>query len=149
MTQTTDREADKDAGYTLTEMLIVIVILGLIAAAVTPGVVGQLARARAKSATLQMETLSSALEAYRNDVGHYPTRAENLNALMKAPVGDTGWLGPYVRSQQTLLDPWTAPWRYKGDEAGDTYVLESYGADKKPGGASFDADLHTESAGAR
>jgi len=128
-----------DDGYTLMEMLVVVGIIALLAAAMTPALMGQLARAKVKTARLQLQTLSSAIEAYRSDVGRPPSAAEGLNALVKSPEDAPGWLGPYLRDESALNDPWGRPVRYGLNE--DQVELTSLGADGKPGGKSVDADI--------
>ena len=132
--------AHNEEGYTLTEMLVVIAIIGLIAAFLTPTVFGQMNRARAKTAQLQLETVASAVEAFRSDVNRYPTASEGLSALVKDPSGLEGWTGPYLRSSKSLNDPWGHPIVYVPEGEGGFYV-ESYGADGKPGGTGLDRDL--------
>ena len=83
-----------DEGYTLTEMLVVIGIICLIAAVLTPNLMGQLGRARGKAAGLQLETMASAVEMFHSDVGRYPSEQEGLSALVKEPSGVDGWSGP-------------------------------------------------------
>ena len=130
-----------DAGYTLTEMLVVIGIIGLIAAVLTPGIIGQLGRARAKAAQLQLDTLTADLEAYSSDVGHYPTQQEGLAALVTEPSSVQGWSGPYVRDKRMLNDPWGRPLVYTNDADKQAFVVKSLGADGKPGGSGVDRDL--------
>lgn len=132
----------RDDGYTLTEMLVVIGIIGLLAAALTPALVGQLARARVKTARLQLETVSSALEQYRSDVNRYPTEQEGLRALVANAKGAPGWLGPYLRDPNALDDPWGHPILYKLDPTGDRFELKSLGSDGRPGGDGMAADIH-------
>lgn len=132
---------EADAGYTLTEMLVVIAIIAMIAAFLTPNLLGQLGRARAKAAQLQLDTTAAAVEVFRTDTGRYPTEAEGLKALVKDPGGLAGWSGPYLRDAKTLSDPWNNPITYKltSDERG--FYVESLGADGKIGGTGVDRDL--------
>lgn len=132
---------EAQAGYTLTEMLVVIGIIGLIAAVLTPGLMSQLGRARVKAAQLQLETLSSAVEMFHSDVGRYPTQGEGLRALVTQPSGTEGWVGPYVKNAKTLKDPWGRTIVYKSDAEGQSFTVESFGADGKPGGSGVDQDL--------
>jgi general secretion pathway protein G len=129
-----------DEGYTLTEMLVVIGIIGLIAAALTPAMIGQMGRARAKAARLQVETVGAAVEMFRTDVGRYPTPEEGLNALVRAPGGTEGWTGPYVRDAKSIRDPWGRALAYRADDQ-DAFTVASLGSDGKPGGEGTKADL--------
>lgn len=128
-----------DGGYTLTEMLVVIAIIGLIAAVLTPSLIGQLSRARVKAAVLQLQTVQSALEAYRSDIGRLPTTTEGLAALTTEPQDGEGWLGPYLRDPKALQDPWGRPFGYRTSD--DSFEVVSLGADGKPGGKGAAADL--------
>lgn len=136
----TDRTALKrsDDGYTLTEMLVVIVIIALIAAVLTPSLLGQLARARAKTAGLQLDTTTTSLEMFKDDIGRYPTQAEGLKALVADP-GVEGWLGPYLKSDKALNDPWGHPILYAATADGATVTM--LGADGKVGGKGVDLDV--------
>ncbi len=132
-----------EAGYTLTEMLIVIVIISLIAAVLTPSLLGQLARARVKTANLQLEATVTSLDLFKDDVGRYPTQAEGLAILVSDGADTHGWLGPYLKSAKALNDPWGRPLVYALGGDGSATVT-SLGADGRPGGKGVDQDL-TES----
>lgn len=132
------RQADE--GYTLTEMLVVIAIIGLLVAALTPVLVGQLSRARAKTARMQVENVATSLESFRSDVGRYPSPEEGLSALVRQPAGASGWLGPYIKNDEALLDPWGHKLLYRASDVGAPQVT-SLGADGKPGGAGVAADI--------
>ena len=134
-----------DDGYTLTEMLVVIAIIGLIAAALTPAVFGQMNRARAKSAELQLETVAASVEAFRTDVGRYPTSDEGLKALVTEPSELDGWAGPYVRNAKALVDPWGHDLVYSPPQGDANFYVESLGADGKPGGTGLNRDLKAPS----
>lgn len=136
------KRAGRDAGYTLTEMLVVIGIISLIAAVLTPGLIGQLSRARAKAAQLQLDTVASAVEVFRSDVGRYPTAAEGLAALVRSPPGVDGWTGPYLRDPKALNDPWSRPLIYQPAPDGRNFFVETLGTDGQPGGDGVDRDLH-------
>jgi len=124
-------------------MLVVIGIISLIAAVLTPGIIGQFSRARAKAAQLQLDTLAADLEAYSSDVGHYPTTEEGIQALVEEPASVQGWSGPYVKSRKMLTDPWGNPIVYTVDATGKKFSVKSLGADGKPGGKSVDRDLES------
>ena len=132
-------------GYTLTEMLVVIGIIGLIAAFLTPGLINQFARARAKTAQLQLDTLAADVEAFASDTGRYPTQQEGLQALLAEPANVEGWTGPYLRDRKMLNDPWGRPVVYSIDANGHSFKLTSLGADGKPGGSGVDRDLTSPS----
>ena len=130
----------RDAGYTLTEMLVVIAIIGLIAAVLTPNLMGQLGRARVKSAQLQLESVAAAVEMFHSDVGRYPTAAEGLRALVNEPADAEGWTGPYLKSANALKDPWAGDILYRTvDDQG--FEVVSLGADRKAGGTGTKRDL--------
>ena len=122
-------------------MLVVISIIGLIAAVLTPTLMGQLGRAKAKAAQLQLESVAAAVELYHTDVGHYPTKEQGLTALIKEPSSVEGWTGPYLRDPKALLDPWGRSILY-GVEADETgFSVQTLGADGKPGGSGVNRDL--------
>ena len=130
-----------DDGYTLTEMLVVIALIALIAAVLTPQLIGQMTRARAKTAQLQLDTVAAAVEIFRTDVGRYPTKAEGLQALVSDPGGVQGWTGPYLKDPTAMNDPWNRPVIYVVDPTGNSFAVESLGADGKQGGGGADRDL--------
>lgn len=132
--------AGREDGYTLTEMLVVIGIIALIAAVLTPTLMGQLSRSRAKAAQLQLKSTLSAVELFREDVGRYPTQAEGLAVLLKTPPGADAWTGPYVEDSVALNDPWGQPILYTLTANGRPQV-KTLGADGKPGGSSADRDI--------
>ena len=129
----------RDAGYTLTEMLVVIAIIGLIAAVLTPSLMGQLGRARVKSAQLQLESVAAAVEMFHSDVGRYPTQAEGLKVLLTEPSDVEGWTGPYVKSAGALKDPWSGDILYRPSD--DAFEVVSLGSDRKTGGTGTKRDL--------
>jgi general secretion pathway protein G len=126
-------------------MLVVIGIIGLIAAVLTPNIISQFARAKAKAAQLQLDTLAADVESFASDVGRYPTQKEGLQALITAPASVEGWTGPYLRDSKTLNDPWGRPIIYTFDADKRTFHVESLGADGKPGGDGVDRDLKSPS----
>ncbi|UTP39757.1 type II secretion system major pseudopilin GspG [Phenylobacterium sp. LH3H17] len=135
------RRLDGQAGYTLTEILVVMAIIGLIAAILTPGLVGQLGRARAKTAKLQLDSIAAGVEMFRSDVGRYPTEAEGLRALINQPGDVDGWTGPYIKDGKVLDDPWGNDVDYKSEQAGRSFVVKSLGADGRADGSGLDRDI--------
>ena len=131
----------REAGFTLMEMLVVLVVIGLIAAVAVPQVMKLLESAKHKAARIQLETVSNSLNAYQLDIGSYPTQQQGLEVLWK-PVGDMpDWSGPYVRRDHQLIDPWGRPLIYHSPGNKRAYDLISLGADGKEGGQGDDADL--------
>ena len=136
-----------DAGYTLTEMLVVIGIIALIAAVLTPNLMQQMNRARIKAAQLQLDTVASDVELFRSDTGRYPTEAEGLQALLHKPSAVEGWTGPYIKDGKMLADPWGHPIRYVMTRQGLSFRVESLGPTGKPGGVDADRPLQSPADG--
>lgn len=133
-------------GFTLIEILVVIVVIAILASLVAPSVFQHVGAAKDATTRSQIEMLGAALDAYRLDNGRYPTTSEGLQALRAAPTGGThdhnGWRGPYLR-KDIPLDPWKHPYSYQspGTQSGGGYDLLSFGADGKAGGEGEDADI--------
>ncbi len=126
-------------GFTLIELLVVMVILGLLAALVGPRLFGHVGAANQKAAKTQIEMLGQALDAFRLDVGRYPSTTEGLNALVTNP-GVDGWNGPYLK-KGLPNDPWKRPYIYQSPGEHGDYDLVSYGADGAPGGDGENKDV--------
>ncbi len=133
------RQAGGEAGFTLVELLVVLVILVLIASIIGPRVIGYLGSSRAKTAGVQIESLVTAVELYRIDVGRYPSSAEGLEALVKQPGNVAGWNGPYLAKPQVPQDPWGRAYLYEA--GGQGFRITSHGGDGKEGGTGEDADI--------
>jgi general secretion pathway protein G len=136
---------DVRAGFTLIEILVVIVIIAVLATLVAPNVFQHVGAAKTTTARAEIEMLGAALDAYRLDNGRYPTTEQGLEALWTRPIRDPippSWRGPYVR-KPVPLDPWHAAYVYKspGEKSQLGYDLMSYGADGKPGGEGENADV--------
>lgn len=130
------------AGYTLTEMLVVLVIIGLISAIVVPQTLGQMDRAKVRAARLKMESVAAALEMYSADLARYPTADEGLAALIEPPEGVADWAGPYLSDSALTRDPWGHAVVYAPPAtAGERFKLTSYGADGAAGGSGFKRDI--------
>ena len=133
------------SGFTLLELIVVIIVLGLLAGIVAPQIIGRLSDAKSTTARTQIELLSVALDGYRLDNGSYPTTDQGLAALRdrptRAPV-PTNWRGPYLR-KAVPLDPWGRPYIYRapGERNPSAFDLESLGRDGKVGGEGEDADV--------
>jgi general secretion pathway protein G len=139
MTQRAQR-LPSDAGLTILELMIVLVILSIIGVVVSFQVVGQMDRAKVDVAGLQLRQLQGALTLFALDTHRYPTMEEGLVALLEPPEGADGWRGPYVKNGKALDDPWGEALRYELREGGG-YSLTSLGADRKSGGDGAAAEL--------
>jgi len=133
-------KTNRHAGFTLIELLMVMAIIGLLAALVGPRVMRQFSGAKQKAAKAQIANFSAALDAYRLDVGSYPSTDEGLKALRIQPEGMEAWKGPYLQ-QQVPPDPWSGEYIYRcpGDR-GDFDII-SLGADRQEGGEGEDKDV--------
>ena len=131
-------------GFTLIEMLVVLVIIGLLAGLVGPRLFGHVDASKIKTTEVQIKMLRGSLETFRLDVGRFPTQGEGLLVLTQAPTEERArarWRGPYL-DQDLPLDPWGDPYLYSLPGAGgQPYALYSLGADGKPGGEGADADI--------
>jgi general secretion pathway protein G len=132
-----------EAGFTLVELLVVMVILVLLASLVAPRVMGYLGSSRTKTAKVQIENLSTSLELFKLDTGRYPTGREGLQALVQAPPGLRNWNGPYLKKDQVPLDPWGQPYRYRQPGERGDFDIMSLGADNREGGQGEDQDVAT------
>ena len=128
------------SGFTLLELLVVIVIIGLLASYVGPKYFSQLGKSEATVAKAQIEALGRALDAYRIDVGRYPTNDEGLAALMVQPPGATKWNGPYLQ-KDVPQDPWGHAYVFRSPGAKHEVDILSYGRDGQSGGSGEDADI--------
>ena len=128
-------------GFSLIELLVVIIILGLLAGLVGPRLFGRVGQSKTAAARAQIELFGAALDQYRLDVGSYPVAGAGLDALVKSPAAPN-WNGPYLKKNVVPVDPWGKPYQYKccpGDH-GD-YDIWSFGADGAPGGDGENADV--------
>ncbi|MEN8142266.1 MAG: type II secretion system major pseudopilin GspG [Thermodesulfobacteriota bacterium] len=129
-------------GFTIMEIMIVIIIIGLMATFAAPQFIKQLGKAERNTAKAQVEMLMTALDAYRLDVGSYPSQQEGLEALVANP-GSDGWLGPYLKKTKIPDDPWGHPYLYQSPGQQGEVDISSLGADNKEGGDGKDADINS------
>ena len=127
-------------GFTLLELLVVIVIIGLLAGYVAPRYFSQVGKSEVQVARAQIDALEKALDQYRLDTSHYPSTEQGLDALMTKPSSEARWQGPYLK-RSAPPDPWGRPYVYRSPGAKGEFELVSYGRDGKPGGAGEDADI--------
>jgi len=135
------RRRRADGGFTLLEMLVVLAIMGLLAAIIAPQVLKYLGTSRTQTAKVQIQNVVAALELYRLDVGHYPTQEEGLNSVIVAPPAAAGWNGPYLQRPSALVDPWGQPYLYRNPGKHGEIDVYSLGSDKAEGGTGEAADV--------
>ena len=128
------------AGFTLLELLVVLVIVGLLVGYVGPKYFSHLGKSEVKAAKMQMSSLRKALDVYRLDNGKYPDQQQGLNALVVAPEGSTKWQGPYLE-KAVPNDPWGKLYQYRIPGENRDFDLISLGADGQPGGKDENADI--------
>jgi general secretion pathway protein G len=128
-------------GFTLLELVMVLVIIGVILAMVGPRVFTNLGRANTEVAKAKIEQIGGQLELFKLDVGRYPTTQEGLAALLAPPSGVANWNGPYIKDAKLLKDPWTRDYVYRSPGEKAAYDLLSLGADGKEGGDGENRDV--------
>lgn len=131
----------REHGFTLVELLVVLVILGLIAAFAAPQVIKYLGSAKTDAAAIQIERLSGILDLYRLEVGSYPSTEEGLQALVERPIDAENWNGPYIKKADALIDPWGRAYVYRRPGEHGDFDLYSLGADGSEGGEGEDRDI--------
>lgn len=131
---------NSQVGFTLLELLVVMVIIGLLAGYVGPRFFSQIGKSEVKAARAQIDALEKALDQYRLDNGRYPTTEEGLKSLMERPASASKWSGPYLK-KAVPLDPWERPYIYKAPGEHGEYDLSSLGKDGQPGGTDEAADI--------
>ncbi|MGQ0651777.1 MAG: type II secretion system major pseudopilin GspG [Betaproteobacteria bacterium] len=130
----------RNGGFTLLELLVVIVIIGLLAGYVAPRYFSQVGKSEIQVAKAQIESLEKALDQYRLDMRRYPSTEEGLEALVAKPANATSWNGPYLK-KSVPTDPWGRAYVYRTPGGKAEYEVLTYGRDGKPGGIGEDADL--------
>ncbi|MGC4061260.1 MAG: type II secretion system major pseudopilin GspG [Aquabacterium sp.] len=134
------RLARRSRGFTLLELLVVLVIIGLLAGYVGPRFFAQIGKSEVKTAAAQLDGLGKALDSYRLDTGHYPTTEQGLGALWVKPADETRWWGPYLKKAPPK-DPWGREYLYKAPGEHGDYDLSSLGKDGREGGEGEDQDI--------
>ena len=124
-------------GFTLVELLLVLVILALIAGLVLPGIIGKAESAKAKAASSQISRISMSVESFYLDTGSTPS---SLDDLVNEPAGESGWNGPYIKNS-LLKDPWGQEYKFRVPGEHGDFDIWSFGADKQQGGEDNNADI--------
>jgi general secretion pathway protein G len=132
--------ATRSRGFTLLELLVVLVIIGLLAGYVGPKFFAQIGKSEVKTAAAQIDGLTKALDQYRLDTGHYPTTEQGLNALWVKPADESRWWGPYLRKAPPK-DPWGREYQYKSPGEHAEFDVFSLGKDGREGGSGEDQDI--------
>ena len=127
-------------GFTLLELLVVMVILGLLAGYVAPKYFAQVGKSETKAARAQIEALEKSFDMYRLDTGHYPSTEQGLQALVVRPPNEPKWNGPYLK-KAVPVDPWGRKYLYKFPGEHGDYDIQSLGKDGRPGGEADNADV--------
>ena len=130
-------------GFTLLELLVVVVIIGLLASYVGPKYFSQIGKSETTVARSQIEAFERALDNFRLDVGRYPTPDEGLTALLSRPSNATGWNGPYL-TKAIPPDPWGRPYSYRAPGSKGDFEILSLGKDGQPGGVGESADITSQ-----
>jgi len=130
-------------GFTLLELLVVMVIIGLLAGYVGPRYFAQVGKSEVKVTRAQIDAFEKALDQYRLDTGRYPTSEQGLAALINRPANEPRWSGPYLR-KAVPLDPWGNPYQYRAPGEKREYDLLSLGKDGQPGGSGEAADIGSD-----
>ena len=131
----------RQGGFTLLELLVVLVILGFLASLVGPQVLKQIGGSKTKAAILQIEEFSTALDLYHLDSGRYPSTADGLKSLIEKPASARIWNGPYLKKKVIRDDPWGNPYLYASPGEYSDFDLFSLGRDGREGGEGEDADV--------
>jgi general secretion pathway protein G len=128
-------------GFTLLELLVVLAIMGMLAAIIAPQVIRYLGTSRTQTAKVQIQYVMQGLELFRVDVGRYPTQQEGLEALVNATPSAPNWNGPYLKKESALQDPWGNPYFYQVPGQHGEVDVYSLGSDKAPGGTGEAQDV--------
>jgi general secretion pathway protein G len=128
-------------GFTLLELMVVLLILALIASIAAPQVTKHLRKAKVETAKIQVDALGAAVDSFNIDNGRLPSNDEGLKALVEKPADLDKWDGPYLKKKESLIDPWGEPYHYHVPGTGKDFDIYSLGSDKKEGGEGEAGDV--------
>lgn len=135
------KKMNKQTGFSLIELLVVLTIIALLGAVVGPQIISNLGSAKSGATKIQIEDFGAALDLFYLDNGRYPTTEEGLRALVTEPANLETWDGPYLKKRILPRDTWGNDYRYEAPGRNGPYDLYSYGADNTPGGEGENRDL--------
>jgi len=135
------RAASREAGMTLIEILVVLVLIGIVLGIVGGNFIGRGEKAKADAAKIEIGQIGQALDLYKLEIGRYPSTQEGLQALIQAPAGASNWNGPYWKKATLPKDPWGNDYKYSAPGQNGPYDILSYGADGKEGGEGTNKDI--------
>jgi general secretion pathway protein G len=136
-----ERARGASGGFTLLELMVVLIILAMLTSIAAPRVAKYLSKAKTQSARIQVDALGAAVDSFHLDVGRFPSEQEGLAALMEPPPDAAGWDGPYLKKRESLTDPWGRPYRYRRAGQHADYQVYSLGADDQEGGEGDALDV--------
>jgi general secretion pathway protein G len=128
-------------GFTLLELMVVLLILALLATIAAPRVTKSLRKAKAQTAKVQVDALGAAVDSFHVDTGRFPTSEEGLKALIDRPGDSPAWDGPYLKKRDSLVDPWGHPYLYRVPGQHGEYDIYTLGSDNREGGDGDAADV--------
>jgi general secretion pathway protein G len=135
------QRARRVSGFTLVELMVVLLVLVMLATIAAPRVTKYLRKAKQQTARVQVEALSSAVEGFHLDMGRYPTQEESLTVLVQPPAEAGPWDGPYIKKRESLTDPWGRLYIYRRPGQHGDFDIYTFGADGKEGGDGDDRDI--------
>lgn len=135
------RASHRTAGFTLLELMVVLLILALLASIAAPRVTKYLRKAKTETARIQVDALSAAVDSFHLDTGRFPTSEEGLKVLIEAPSDTAEWDGPYIRKRESLTDPWGRAYLYRVPGKAAEYDIYTFGSDHAEGGEGDARDI--------
>jgi len=135
------RQVKSWRGFTLLELMVVLLILALLASIAAPQVIKHLRKAKSQTAKIQVQALAAAVDSFHLDNGRYPTNAEGLKVLVSRPQNAPTWDGPYIQRRDSLIDPWGTPYFYKTPGRAGEFEIYTLGSDHREGGEGDAQDV--------